>query len=101
RIRRKGGSLCPRISKKLVNKTPAERKRTAAIINGGQLSTPMRITKYVEPQMMYSANSALKSGNNCLKRIIPHGGNKKVQHSKRQNYLAGEIYNYVLMLKIC
>ncbi len=49
--------------------------------------------------MMYSANSALKSGNNCLKRIIPHGGNKKVQHSKRQNYRAGEIYNYVLMLK--
>ncbi|SAC91267.1 Uncharacterised protein [Enterobacter cloacae] len=51
--------------------------------------------------MMYSANSALKSGNNCLKRIIPHGENKKVQHSKRQNYLTGETYNYVLMLKTC
>ena len=44
-IGRSGGSLCPRSSRKASSSTPAERKRMPAIISGGQLSTPMRMTK--------------------------------------------------------
>ena len=42
---RRGGSLWPRSSKNVINNTPAEKKRIPAIINGGQLSTPIRMTK--------------------------------------------------------
>ncbi len=42
---RSGGSLWPRRNKNASRSTPAERKRTPAIIRGGQLSTPIRITK--------------------------------------------------------
>lgn len=42
---RRGGSLWPRSNKNAISSTLAVRKRIPAIISGGQLSTPIRMTK--------------------------------------------------------
>jgi len=55
---RRVGGFTPRKRNHVYIAMPAAKKRKAAIANGGNPVKPMRIPRYVEPQITYTASNA-------------------------------------------